>query len=59
MHDEQEKVHFDDLANIWRDAEHCRSHELFAWLKDVFRDRRQFKARPERIYPTGRPAIIK
>jgi hypothetical protein len=37
MRYEDEKIHRDDLAEIWRSAEQRRSLELFAWIKDYFR----------------------
>jgi sensor domain CHASE-containing protein len=55
MYNEQEKVRYDDLANVWRDAEHCRSYQLLTWIEEFFRDRRQLKTRPERSTLQGRP----
>ena len=58
MQYEQEKIHRDNLAEIWRDAEHRRSYELFTWLKEFFRER-QLKVRAEPSYSSRRPSLIR
>ncbi len=55
---EQEKTHRDDLADIWRNAQHRRSLELFAWIKECFREQRSRVRTPP---PTlvEQPAIVR
>ncbi len=56
MGQEQEKVHRDDLAEIWRNAEQRRSLELFAWIKDYFREQR-LRARAPAQAPLKQPVL--
>jgi hypothetical protein len=58
MEHEQEKIHCDDLAEIWRRAQQRRSGELFTEVIAYFR-KRQLKAPAQPSYPSGRPAIVK
>jgi hypothetical protein len=46
MRYEDEKIHRDDLAEIWRNAEQRRSLELFTWIKDYFRQQRSSARTP-------------
>jgi hypothetical protein len=45
MRYQDQKIHRDDLAEIWRHAEQRRSLELFAWIKDYFREQQRSRAR--------------
>jgi hypothetical protein len=56
MHYEDEKIHRDDLAEIWRHAEQRRSLELFAWIKDYFREQRS-SARTLTRVPLKQPVM--
>jgi hypothetical protein len=56
MRNEDQKIHRDDLAEIWRHAEQRRSLELFAWIKDYFREQRS-RARALKPGPLKQPAM--
>ena len=56
MRYEDQKIHRDDLAEIWRHAEQRRSLELFAWIKDYFREQRS-RARTPTPGPLKQPVM--
>ena len=56
MRYEDQKIHRDDLAEIWHQAEQRRSLELFAWIKDYFQEQRS-RARTPNLVPLKQPVM--
>jgi hypothetical protein len=53
---QDQKIHRDDLDEIWRHAEQRRSLELFAWIKDYFQEQRS-RARTPTPSPLKQPVL--
>lgn len=45
MQHERHDRHGNDLAEIWRRAQHRRSEDLYVWFTNIFKKRWQFKSR--------------
>ena len=44
MQNERDDLEQDDLAEIWRSAQHCRTEYLVRWLAQYFERRRPTKS---------------
>ena len=53
---QDQNIHRDDLDEIWRHAEQRRSLELFAWIKDYFREQRSRAPAPKPV-PLKQPVM--
>jgi hypothetical protein len=52
MKDSQQDSERDDLAEVWRSAQHRRAEEIYSWLTHFLNKRRQLKStggRPQQV----------
>jgi hypothetical protein len=54
----EEKIDYDDLAMVLRNAEHRRAEDLSAWLGQLFQEWSRHRATDANAgLPTGHPAL--
>jgi hypothetical protein len=53
MQHEQNNFEQDDLAEIWRSAQHRRTEDVYSWFTHIFEKRRKFKSPDTRPHYVG------